>query len=494
MARKTRTETPRHMSLSALGGIVKRALEGIDRDLWVVAEIASLKVNRVSGHCYMDLVEKQGETVLAQMRANAWKGAWQKMAPEFRAATGSEPGDGMKVLLLVRVTYHEVYGLSLNVRGMDPSYTLGERERKRRETLERLKQEGLIGKNREREMPLVPQRIAVISSETAAGYGDFVNRMRGNPYGYWYSLHLYPAMMQGTQAEASIVKAIGAIARRAAEYDVAVIIRGGGSQVDLDCFDAYALARAVAECPLPVLTGIGHEQDEPVVDHVAWRRLITPSATAEFLVTLARKFEDRLEDQAGRLGRTAMNMVQAGRHDVLTLSRGLVASSRAMLGEQGHALGAHARGLHYGVMRMLAEGQGALGSMVRAAEAGVRHLVAGARRALVHRAEGIGLSVAHRMRAEDAAIENRKRAIRVAVPQNMRARARELAGLEQTVRLLDPGAVLRRGYSITSHEGRAVTDVSALRPGARVSTRLHRGEFTSTIERIKEDAQDGEEE
>lgn len=282
------TPTSEHsLTLLDLQRMVRATLESRFRDpLWISAEISELKVNR-SGHCYLNLVEK-GATdgaPRAEARAVIWKSAYLPMASMFEAATGATLRAGLRVLVRVVVTYHEIYGFSLQIIDIDPRYTLGEIERRRRETIARLKQDGVWDMNRELELPRPTLRIAIVSSDTAAGYQDFMNELGRNTYRFQTTL--FRSLMQGDAAEESIVAALKEIAQREEDFDVVAIIRGGGSTSDLALFDSYLIASYVAQFPLPIFSGIGHDKDVSVVDMVAHTSLKTPTAVATKLVEMA---------------------------------------------------------------------------------------------------------------------------------------------------------------------------------------------------------------
>ena len=275
------------LTLLDLQRMVRATLESRFRDpLWISAEISELKVNR-SGHCYLNLVEK-GATdgaPRAEARAVIWKSAYLPMASMFEAATGATLRAGLRVLVRVVVTYHEIYGFSLQIIDIDPRYTLGEIERRRRETIARLQQDGVWDMNRELELPRPTLRIAIVSSDTAAGYQDFMNELGRSTYRFQTTL--FRSLMQGDAAEESIVAALRDIAQREEDFDVVTIIRGGGSTSDLALFDSYLIASYVAQFPLPIFSGIGHDKDVSVVDMVAHTSLKTPTAVATKLVELA---------------------------------------------------------------------------------------------------------------------------------------------------------------------------------------------------------------
>ncbi|MBN1927741.1 MAG: exodeoxyribonuclease VII large subunit [Prolixibacteraceae bacterium] len=285
------------LTLSELNALVKDTLEvAFPEQLWLVAEIADMKINR-TGHCYLELVEKDkgNEEVLARARATIWSWQFRFIRPYFETSTGQPLTNGLKVLVAVSVEFHEVYGFSLNIKDIDPAYTLGDMARKRNEIIERLTEEGIFDMNREIPFPDIPSRIAIISSPTAAGYEDFMNQLENNTEGYRFYTKLFAATMQGADSPGSVIMALDAIFEQSELFDVAVIIRGGGSQVDLNCFDDYELAMHIAQFPLPLLTGIGHEKDESVADMVAHTKLKTPTAVAEFLISKYDMIAEEIE-------------------------------------------------------------------------------------------------------------------------------------------------------------------------------------------------------
>ena len=281
------TTPEQSLTLLDLQRMVRATLESRFNDpLWISAEISELKVNR-SGHCYLNLVEK-GVTdgaPRAEARAVIWKSSYTPMASMFEAATGVALRAGLRVLVRVVVAYHEIYGFSLQIIDLDPRYTLGEVERRRRETISRLQQDGVWDMNRELELARPTLRIAIVSSDTAAGYQDFMNELHRATYRFQTTL--FRSLMQGDAAEDSVVAALCAIAEREDEFDVVAIIRGGGSTSDLALFDSYLIATHVAQFPLPVFTGIGHDKDISVVDMVAHTSLKTPTAVVTKLVEMA---------------------------------------------------------------------------------------------------------------------------------------------------------------------------------------------------------------
>ena len=286
-------------SLYELNGMVRDAVASVlDEEYWVRAEMSSVNVN-AAGHCFVELVQKneKGNNLLAKARATIWAGRFQIIRQYFEQETGQSFSAGISVQLQVTVQFHELYGLTYVVQDIDPAYTLGDLARRRKEILRRLEEEGTLDMNKELPMPLLPHRVAVISSETAAGYGDFCNQLRSNPFGFVFYTRLFPAVMQGDRVEESVIAALDAVAAERDLWDVVVIIRGGGATSDLAGFDTYALASNCAQFPLPIITGIGHERDDTVIDLVAHTRVKTPTAAAAFLIDSAGKAALMVEER-----------------------------------------------------------------------------------------------------------------------------------------------------------------------------------------------------
>ena len=291
------------LSLYELNGLVKRSIRScLPETYWVQAELSDVRSN-YSGHCYLEFIQKDasGNNLIAKARGTIWSNIYKMLKPYFEQETGQTFTSGIKVLVQVSVEFHELYGYSLTVLDIDPTYTVGDMERRRREILRQLEEEGVIDLNKELEMPMLPQRVAVISSATAAGYGDFCNQLANNSREYGFYVELFPAVMQGERVEESILAALDAIYHRLEEFDVVVIIRGGGATSDLSGFDTYLLAASCAQFPLPIITGIGHERDDTVIDKVAHTRVKTPTAAAEYLISMMDKCADVLDGMSLRL-------------------------------------------------------------------------------------------------------------------------------------------------------------------------------------------------
>ena len=291
------------IDLLMLQELIKESLEdNFARQLWVRAEIWDISVN-ASGHCYLTLVEKDEATtnIVAKAQAIIWASTFRVLRPYFETATGEKLQAGMKVLLQIRVQYSLLYGLSLIVSNIDPNYTVGSTALERQKILDRLEKEGMMDMNRTLPLPDLPRRFAIISAETAAGYGDFMNHLHNNGFGYKFHTELFQAPMQGSDAPAGIIAALDRIAERSGDFDAVLLIRGGGSNFDLACFDDYDLAVNIAQYPLPVLTAIGHERDTHVADLIAHTYLKTPTALADYFVDIFAAEEQLVDSLATRM-------------------------------------------------------------------------------------------------------------------------------------------------------------------------------------------------
>lgn len=351
------------LSLYDLNALVRRSLEQcLPDEYWVQAELSEVRVHPATGHCYVEFVQKdpRSNNLVAKARGVIWNNVFRLLRPYFEESTGQVFTAGIKVLVQVSVGFHELYGFSLTVHDIDPTYTLGDMARRRREILKQLEEEGVLTLNKELPMPELPRRIAVISSATAAGYGDFCHQLTNNPRGYYFHTELFAAAMQGDRVEESMLAALDSINSRADDFDVVVIIRGGGATSDLSCFDTYLLAAACAQFPLPIITGIGHERDDTVLDSVAHTRVKTPTAAAEYLIARMDEAADRLNDLAvclyegvtarlkwernrlqqcrNRIPTASVRRVSSAKLELLTARKDLHRSVEAVLARHRHKL------------------------------------------------------------------------------------------------------------------------------------------------------------
>ena len=401
-------------TLFELNRLVRETIEcEMPNEYWVEAELSECRESR--GHCYMELIEKDEQTAtpIAKASAKCWASKWMLVRPYFERATGQRLVAGMKVLLKVYPQFHEAFGFSWIVTDIDPTYTLGDMARKRQEIIRKLKEEGVFDLQKELTLPLFCQHIAVISSETAAGYGDFCNQLSNNPYGFQFQTQLFPAIMQGEGVEQSIINALERIYDQ--PFDCVVIIRGGGATSDMSGFDTLALAEHVANFPLPIITGIGHDRDESILDMVSHTRVKTPTAAAALLI-------DHLKEMLDTVMNAQNSITRLVQQKLSTLSAQLSNVSEA-------------------IPRLF--------TIVKT--------------------------------RQEAKIDALQQRIPMLLERRFLAENHRLQLMEEKLKALDPQLLLKRGYSITLHNGRAVKDATPLKAGDEIETRLAQGLIHSIV-------------
>lgn len=441
------TNDAKGITLREFNNRIKRLLNDSSvQNCWIIADLSDVAIR--GGHCYLELVEKNaaGATV-AKVRGIIWSGRVQYLRSKFLAVTGQDLKSGLKVMVEASVNYHEQYGLSVIISDIDPSYTIGDMERLRREILARLQKEGVIDMNRGLPMPPVPQRIAVVSAAGAAGYGDFINQLHHNSYGLQFYTCLFPAIMQGTNTSPSIIAALERIAANCHLFDCVVIIRGGGSTSDLNSFDDYNLAANVAQFPLPVIVGIGHDRDVTVLDYVAAIHVKTPTAAAEWLISKGVEALNLIDTLTTRIADTVRQYLAAAAQQLSYFSGNIptIVASR----------------LEYNRIKL-------------------SHMVE-----MIPTATGGRIATANeRLKALCAII---KQAKELAITREKL----KLKAIYEKVEILSPQNTLRRGYSITTVNGRAVSDVATLHPGDNITTTLANGSIISTITQTNDSQENG---
>jgi len=445
------------LSLYELNSIIRSALEiAFPHTFLVTAEIARIDVKR---HCYMELVDKVDETIRAEMKAVIWADRYESVSDAFRRATGVGLTKGIKILFEAYINFHERYGLKLNIIDIDPTYTIGEFALRRKEVLKRLEKEGLKDRNKSIEFPLVPQRIGIISSPSAAGYEDLMSHLMNNPYGYRFVCKLYPATMQGDAGEASIISALRRCQEDATYLDVVVMVRGGGSQTDLHCFDSYEIARMVAYLPIPLISGIGHERDMTVIDEVANIRAKTPTAVADILITRMKGFDDLIDDLLHRLFHGANQMLSDRRMELTSLIKELDKSVRNEIIINRERLYAFIKGLRYSIKILQTK-----------------------ERDIIQESIKLRLLSFHNIRRADKMIKDHFMRLKNGIQRRIQTEDRRMEAYEKNIHHLAPENILKRGYSITRKDGKAVKSVSDVYIGDRIETIIYNGRIESIVE------------
>jgi exodeoxyribonuclease VII large subunit len=471
------------LKLSELNGMVRRVVtDSFPDKLWVIGEISEMKVNR-NGHCYLNLIEKEeaSDTVVAQAKAAIWSYTFRMLRPYFETATGQVLVEGLKVLVSVSVEFHELYGYSLNIQDIDPTYTIGDMARRRREIIARLTDEGVVDMNKEVEFPYVPQKIAVISSETAAGYQDFTNQLMSNQAGYVFYPRLFPAVMQGSQAEASIIDALDQIYRYEDFFDVVVIIRGGGSQLDLSCFDNYNLAYHITQFPLPVITGIGHEKDNTIVDMVAHTRLKTPTAVAEFLIGEVARYELNLNEAEEKLISSVREQLAKANQMVDRLARIYGPLIRAKMNRNSQILNQTAWQLNHLIKSSITDHKYVIDRKKESLHRSTRHLVAIQSYELKEMAGLISSGLRIIIPVKMNQLKSRISSTRLFIRERLAKESFNLELASQKAYFTDPRHVLARGYSITTHNGIVLKESSKVEIDDIIETMLLKGTLLSKV-------------
>lgn len=429
------------LSLLELNQLVSDVLNTtLCEEYWVMAELAD--VNERGGHCYMELIQR-GEntnTTVARASARCWRNKWSVLRPYFQRVAGQPLAGGMKLLLKVKANFHENFGFSWIVNDIDPTFTLGDMVRKRAEIIRILKEEGIFDDNRNLPFPLFAQRIAVISSATAAGYGDFSRQLEDNEYGYCFHTELFPAVMQGETVENSVIAALEKVNERLDDFDCVVITRGGGASTDLSGFDALQLARIVAQFQLPVITAIGHDRDESVLDQIACVKVKTPTAAAAFLVDHLRRVDERIEYARVQIVQIVQQRMLNEKNRIsITATR--ITSLFTVVKTQGEA-----------------------------------------------RLDTLFQHIAHEAKQRVDLAKHRLDILQMNIqPVTWRILTQEKHRLDlfaQRVSALDPQLLLQRGYSITLFNGKALTNTASLREGTPIETKLANGSFTSVVKTV----------
>ena len=425
-----------HMTLLELNSLVSEVLENaMPRQYWVEAELSD--VNERRGHLFAELVEKDesSNTPVARASAKCWASTWYSLKRTFERITGEQLRTGMKVLLKVYVQFHPAYGFSWIITDIDPTFTLGDLAKKRMEIIAQLKAEGIFDMQKQLSLPMFCQHIAVISSATAAGYGDFCNHLHNNPYGFFFQTTLFHAVMQGEQIESSVIDALNRIFDADEEYDCVVIIRGGGATSDMSGFDTLNLAENVANFPIPIITGIGHERDECILDMISYHRVKTPTAAADFLLSHLENTSRTIDNLADRLARSAARYLETER----VRMKGI--SSKIPI----------------------------LFSMVKASQTNRIEILS----------KRIENALRQKTEQENHRLQMLQQTIEMGAKQAIEKERHRLSLLAQKALSLDPEIILKRGYSITLSGGKVVTDASKVMKGEILETRLANGTVLS---------------
>lgn len=450
------------LSLSELLQNIKDALKtSFAKQFWIKAEISEISVN-YAGHCFLELIEKQdnSDNISAKIKATAWASVYRMLSPYFEAVTGSELQKGMKILVKVYVEFNEVYGISLNITDIEPNFTLGEQERLRRDIIKQLESDGVIDMNSMIGLPQVIQNIAILSSPSAAGYGDFLSQIEGNVYGYKFNCKLFPCIMQGSKTAESIISNLEKIFELEHLFDAVVIVRGGGSKSDLAWFDNYELALNISQFPLPVISGIGHDRDKSIVDMVAHTHLKTPTAVAGWLVNHNAMFEQNVLQYA--------NSIVDNVNEVIDTNEQLFSKIYNTLSPI--------------VLSHTTRENILLNKIVFNIQKNYQNLAINAKQHIKSKMMTAFGKTEIQILKQQQLLKNSNSDSFYFVKNILADSQKKLSSIETVSFMLDPQRVLDRGYSITTdNEGKLLRSVKALKKGMNIKTRMSDGTFESEI-------------
>jgi len=430
---------------------------------WIKAEMNKLNHYPQSGHCYPDLVERRDGKVVAQIRANLWATDYNKINHQFLEVLKEPLKDGINILFLAKVNYHPVHGISLVISSIDPSYTLGDLEREKLETINRLKEEGVFFQNKSLKLATLPQRIAIISVETSRGFADFKSVIDGNSWGYRFFYMMFPALLQGDKAVDSIIFQLNNIKKVLHHFDVVAIIRGGGGEVGLSSYNHYRLAYETATFPIPVLTGIGHSTNETVTEMVAWKNAITPTELADVLIQQFHNFSVPLREAELKISNLAQRLVGQKKQQLFDLVRYFKSVTNNVLISQNNKL-ANETFLY----------RQTTSAMIVKEKTRIDHL-----------REVMKSATRHSIYLKNDQLKNAGDELQKGVHSFIKDQSSGLSVAERQVNLLHPENVLKRGYSITRHNGKAITRVSEIAENDVIETTVLEGKIISTVNSIE---------
>jgi exodeoxyribonuclease VII large subunit len=451
-------------SLLELNTRIKQLLKGgFDKPVWIIAEISELKTN-ANGHCYLELIEKKSESgeIVARSRGIIWSYHFRMLKPYFENATGKAFSSGIKILFNAEIEFHESYGLSLVIKDIEPTFTVGEMEKRRQDIIKRLVNEGVFNMNKEIEFPLIPKNIAIISSKTAAGYEDFINQLENNEYSFRFHYKLFQANMQGENTEKSVLQALDEIYLFEDVFDIVVIIRGGGSRADLSWFDNYNIALHITQFPLPVLTGIGHEQDDSIADMVAWQRLKTPTAVADFIVAKCVDFKDIIDGYAENMVSFIGDIINEQHNITQSVSEKLSYLTKHLIENKKNECNKFFERMNISVKFSLKNNALRINNVEKS-------IAKSLNQRFVFNHKLIGLSF---------------KRLKTSLDNRCNSMLNALDKFEKVNNALMPQRVLKRGYTLTSKNGKSIKSSDAVEKGDKIITLTSSGKFVSTIEEI----------
>ena len=449
------------ISLYELNCIIKRNFEdNFSNAYWIISEISEIRRN-ASGHCYLELIETKENDVIAKVKANLWAYNYNRISTYFETVTNTKLQPGIKVLVNAKVNYHPLYGLSLTINEIDPNYTLGEKQRRKIEIIKKLKEEGVYELNKTLHLPNVIQRLAIISSSKSAGYDDFIKQLDNNEFGYSFRCDLYQSAMQGNAVEGDIIKALYKIYDKVNDYDAIILIRGGGAAIDLDCFDNYNLASHLAQFPLPILTGIGHQRDETIVDLIAHSRLKTPTAVSAFILNYNREYEQNLEKYYNKIIYLTKHKVAEEKEKLNSLCNTIEINGTKIIGMEKQ----HIQSLQNNII------------------SNAKSCIKNNKSLLDFFQKRLSLSTKKPTEIHRSKLENIEQSIIKKSNEKIKFEKQALSSLIRIIEILDPKNTLKRGFSISyDSNNKIVKQTSNLNPEEKIKTLGYNYELITRVQ------------
>ncbi len=454
--------TEQAISLYELNNRLKEVVQtNLSDPVWVVAEIGELKVNH-NGHCYLELIQKDEKTnqIIARLKAIIWAYSFRMIKPYFETTSKQVLTAGIKVLVRGIIEYQEVFGLSFNIKDIDPTYTMGDMARRRAEIINQLQDEGIYDLNKELPDPRIIQRIAIISSPTAAGYEDFIHQLNHNPYNFAFQTQIFPAIMQGDKTEESVIHALEQIFEQGQLFDAVVIVRGGGATTDLASFDSYAIAANICQFPIPVITGIGHDRDQTIVDLVAFNSLKTPTAVAEYILSKALEIDGLLNDYQQILQSLSKTIITQHKTKLNQLALKTIPLIRNRIDSNAKNLSRYSETLRKSSQFMIA-----------------RH-----KQRLIESTKSVSKSVKYLIKSENVRLAQLTQSLILTTHRLFSIKQNQIKWLDEKIKLSDPLNILKKGYSITYYNGKAIKSVNQININDTITTQIADGTITSRIE------------
>ncbi|QKG80580.1 exodeoxyribonuclease VII large subunit [Tenuifilum thalassicum] len=454
-------QTKQTYSLLELNNLVKERLkENFPSPYWVIGEISEIKEHN-SGHCYLELIQKDenSNSIVARARATIWAYTYRMLKPYFESATGIKLTSSLKVMVLAQVTFHESFGYSLNITDIEPTYTIGDLELKKRETINKLIADGVFDMNRELSLNILPNRIAIISSSQAAGYQDFIDQLENNKENFKFDVTLFEATMQGEQAVRSIIDALTRINDRIDEFDAVAILRGGGATVDLSCFDNYELASHIAQFPLPIITGIGHEKDKSIADMVAYQAVKTPTALAEYLIDAIAEAESIYLNLKERLQDVASETLEKESSRLIQITTHLNNFCQLKLKKEEHAIISLSEQLFSSTKIAVFKSKSLISRLNESLNGLARHVIN------------------NRYQHIEALNKNISKTFLAKIHKDKQ----KLDFLNRMIATLDPINTLKKGFTITKINGNIVKSSKSIKTNDIITTIFHDGEVKSKV-------------